>query len=79
MGNYASQPCEVDVLIPTAAFLQYVRDRRDSGESLASIGSSLGVSRVAVSGWLSGARKPSTTAVLLGSMLQRAGGGTWPL
>jgi hypothetical protein len=50
-------------------FLAYLQARRDGGETLAAIGENFGVSHVAVTHWLSGKRKPSSTVLVLAGEL----------
>lgn len=82
MSNNATTRREVGApsyfAISLESFLSWVRGRR-AVESLSAIGASLGVSHVAVSGWLSGSRRPSKSAMILGGLLSRRDAGTWPL
>jgi hypothetical protein len=58
-------------MLTRSEFVLWLESRRSAGESLAAIGSSLGVSHAAVQKWLSGG-KPSGTALLLADLLCRA-------
>lgn len=55
-------------MLTRSQFVIWLELRRAAGESLAAIGSSLGVSHAAVQKWLSGG-KPSSTALLLAEHL----------
>ena len=48
-------------------FVTYVTSRVMSGESMEAVGASLGVSKMAVSRWIYGARVPSRTVLVLAS------------
>ena len=52
-------------------FLEWLRKRRASGETLASIGQSLGASGVSVTLWLRGKGNPSPMALTLAEHLMR--------
>jgi hypothetical protein len=58
-------------MLTRSQFVLWLESRRSAGESLAAIGSSLGVSHAAVGKWLGGGR-PSGTALLLAEQLCRA-------
>lgn len=58
--------------------LEWVKVRRQS-ETLDAIGESLGVSKVAVHQWLTGERNPSSTVLILSSLMARNQSGSWPL
>lgn len=53
-------------------FAAWLQARRDTGETLAAIGDSFGVSHVAVLHWLSGRRTPSRTVLVLAGERRRA-------
>jgi hypothetical protein len=50
----------------------WLQARRDTGETLAGIGESFGVSHVTVGHWLSGQRTPSRMALVLAGELRHA-------
>jgi len=58
--------------------VDYVRARHRC-EPWGAIAASLGVSRQAVDGWLTGARRPSRTVLILAELLARRDAGAWPL
>jgi transcriptional regulator with XRE-family HTH domain len=53
-------------------FRAWIELRRSAGESLASIGRSLGVTQPAISQWLTGATTPCRTVLLLAEHLRRS-------
>ena len=57
--------------------LEFIRARHQR-EPLSAIAASLGVSRQAVDGWLTGARRPSRTVLILAALLARRSGSGWP-
>ena len=60
--------------------MDYLRARHQR-EPWCAIAASLGVSRQAVDGWLTGARRPSRTVLILAGLLARGSGGLewrWP-
>lgn len=54
------------------SLLSRLRSRIDAGEPLSAVGRELGVSKQAVSQWLTGAARPSRTVLLLATHLYRA-------
>ena len=66
------------VMLTYSQLVDYVRARHQR-EPWCAIAVSLGVSRQAVDGWLTGARRPSRTVLILAEMLARRDAGAWPL
>lgn len=66
------------VMLTRSQLIDYVRARHQR-EPWGAIAASLGVSRQAVDGWLTGARSPSRTVLILAGLLARRDAGAWPL
>ncbi len=66
------------VMLTYSQLVDYMRARHQR-EPWCAIAASLGVSRQAVDGWLTGARRPSRTVLILAGLLARADAGAWPL
>ncbi len=65
-------------MLTYSQLVDYVRARHQR-ESWCAIAASLGVSRQAVNGWITGARRPSRTVLILARLLARRDAGIWPL
>jgi hypothetical protein len=65
-------------MLTYSQLVDYMRARHQR-EPWCAIAASLGVSRQAVDGWLTGARRPSRTVLILAAMLARGETGEWPL
>ena len=59
------------LMLTRPQFMEWLRKRRAAGETLASIGQSLGASGVSVTLWLGGKRNPSPMALTLAEHLMR--------
>ncbi len=65
--------------VPTVdAFRSWLTQRREL-ETLAHIAGSMGVSVYTLQRWLTGERRPSRMALVLGGLLMGGGTGEWPL
>lgn len=60
-------------------FIAWLQSRRSTGESLALIADSFGVSAVTVKLWIDGKRNPSRMALVLAELLALRDAGNWPL
>lgn len=66
-------------MLTSSQFAAWLQSRRDSGDSYAAIGHSLGVSHEAVRGWMVGRIRPSETVLLLAARIARDSAADWPL
>jgi hypothetical protein len=65
-------------MLTYSQLVDYLRARHQR-EPWCAIAASLGVSRQAVDGWLTGARRPSRTLLIRAGLLARRDAGEWPM
>ena len=65
-------------MLTYSQLVDYLRSRHQR-EPWRAIAASLGVSRQAVDGWLTGTRRPSRTLLILAGLLARGDAGMWPM